>query len=82
VQVKYIVSCIAASEYLGSNTTSEDWAAGQWDISTLFGALPTKHKFIKKGKVNGMPPEVFNKVTQVHECDAHGRGSYMCRLQC
>lgn len=69
--MKYIVSCIAASVYLGSNTTSEDYAAAQWDISTLFGALPLKHKSIKRGKVNGMPPEVFNKVTQVRKCDAH-----------
>lgn len=64
-QIKYIVSCIAASEYLGSNTNVDDYAFSQWDISALFGAVPLKHKSMKGGKVNGMPPEVFNRVTQV-----------------
>lgn len=64
-QVKYIVACVAASEYLGSETKFEDWSYSQWDISALFGAVPLNHKSMKKGKVNGMPPQVFNKVTQV-----------------
>lgn len=64
-QVKNIVACIAASEYLGSETKLEDWSFGQWDISALFGAVPLNHKGMKKGKVNGMPPQIFNKVTQV-----------------
>jgi hypothetical protein len=65
LQVQYIVSCIAASEYLGSDTKLDDWAFSQWDISALFGSVPLNHKGMKKGKVNGMPPTVFNKVTQV-----------------
>lgn len=68
LQVKYIVSCIAASEYLGNTTKMDDWAVSQWDISVLFGAVPLKHPNIKKGKVNGMPPTVFNKVSQVNAC--------------
>jgi hypothetical protein len=36
------------------------------DIASLFGAVPLKHaKLGKKGHVNGMPPKVFNAVTQV-----------------
>jgi hypothetical protein len=65
LQVKYIVACIAASEYLGSETKIDDWAYSQWDISALFGAVPLNHKSMKKGKVNGMPPQIFNRVTQV-----------------
>jgi hypothetical protein len=65
LQVKYIVACIAASEYLGSETKIDDWAYSQWDISALFGAVPLNHKSMKKGKVNGMAPQIFNRVTQV-----------------
>lgn len=65
MQVQYIVACVAASEYLGNATKVNDWALSQWDISALFGAVPEKHEKIKKGKVNGMPPNIYNKVTQV-----------------
>lgn len=65
LQVKYIVACVAASAYLGNATKVDDWALSQWDISALFGAVPVQHKNIKKGKVNGMPPATYNKVTQV-----------------
>lgn len=63
--MQYIVSCVAASEYIGNATKIDDLAVSQWDISSLFGAVPLEHKNIKKGKVNGMPPKVFNTVSQV-----------------
>jgi hypothetical protein len=65
LQVGYIVSCVAASEYLGSKTKIDDWAYSQWDISSLFGSVPLNHSSMKGGKVNGMAPATFNKVSQV-----------------
>lgn len=65
-QVEYIVSCVAASEGIFSDTKSEDWALSQWDIAALFGAVPLSHPKMKGGMVNRMPPQVFNRVTQVH----------------
>jgi hypothetical protein len=79
-QVAFIVSCIAASEPLLKDTKIDDWAMAQWDIAALFGAVPTEHPMLgKKHKVNGMPPEIFNRATQVCLRDGAARTREECR---
>ena len=45
-----------------SNATA--WAASQWDVAGLFGAVKAE-TFNKTGKVNNMPVAAFNKFMQV-----------------
>lgn len=64
-RVASIVSCIAVVAPITANTTADDWAAIQWDIAALFGAVPSENPGFVRGMVNGMTPADLNRATQV-----------------
>lgn len=76
--VANIVSCIAVVANIDAKTKPDDWAVIQWDIASLFGAVPLKNPGIKKGQVNGMSPAQLNRATQVR---AEPAGAPFFRLQ-
>ncbi|KAF6255568.1 hypothetical protein COO60DRAFT_1661215 [Scenedesmus sp. NREL 46B-D3] len=71
-RVQAIVACVASVEPLLPNTTADHWAAIQWDVSGLFGAVPLQHKSFKAGKVlgTGSTPEQLNRASQVFPTSA------------
>lgn len=62
-RVQHIVACVSSNKPLNSNITS--WAAYQWDVSALFGAVPVNDSQLRNGSVNGVPVPVYNRALQV-----------------
>jgi hypothetical protein len=62
--VKRIVAGTATSTAADGQTNATAWAASQWDVSGLFGAVK-ETPAMKQGKVNGMKVRDFNAFMQV-----------------
>ena len=59
--VRRIIACVAAAH--APDTNASHWAGVQWDVASLFGAVP-ESAGNKKGRVNGMSVSRLNEFMQ------------------
>ena len=72
--VRRIVAGTASSVAAdNAKTNATAWAASQWDVAGLFGAVPREAPGIKRGRVNGMRVDDFNAFMQVFETGGYER---------
>ncbi|KAI8463374.1 MAG: hypothetical protein J3K34DRAFT_444183 [Monoraphidium minutum] len=65
--VRHIVCGVAT--VLAPDTNASHWAAAQWDVAGLFGAVP--QDINQRGVVSGMPVTLFNDFMQIFPVDGY-----------